>query len=200
MSDAKHVAAYPLSYPNSHCIYNEQFSRTCLHSSNPKCSQQLGSIMTLCGLLTSIWSSQCEISQFDGIACWKRFSPLSPPQVAMTTSSSLATYLCKGSREFAPELSLPRCDNRYGVRNVKILYFSPHVKEYRTVLPDSGFHAMDSNNSRFWIPVFGFWIPNTSGNPDSQSFIPDSKAQDSGFHKTKNFPNSGIRITLGTVQ
>ena len=116
---------YPLSYPNSHCIYNEQFSRTCLQSSNPKCSQQLGSIMTLCGLLTSIWAPQCEISQFDGIACWKRFSPLSPPLVAMTTSSSLATYLCKGSREFAPELSLQRCDNRYGARNVKILIFRP---------------------------------------------------------------------------
>ena len=51
----------------------------------------------------------------------------------------------------------------------------------------------------FWIPrpgfrsllvKFGFWIPNFSRIPDSLSCIPDSKAQDSGFHK-KKFP--GVR-------
>ena len=51
----------------------------------------------------------------------------------------------------------------------------------------------------FWIPrpgfrsllvKFGFWIPNFSMIPDSLSCIPDSKAQDSGFHK-KKFP--GVR-------
>ena len=51
----------------------------------------------------------------------------------------------------------------------------------------------------FWIPrpgfrsllvKFGFWIPNFSTIPDSLSYIPDSKAQDSTFHK-KKFP--GVR-------
>ena len=38
-------------------------------------------------------------------------------------------------------------------------------------------------------------IPVVIGIPDSLSCIPDSKAQDSGFHKEK-FPHSGIRISL----
>ena len=47
-------------------------------------------------------------------------------------------------------------------------------------------------NSRFRIPwslsvKLGFWIPIVSGIPDSLSCIPDSKAQDFGFHKQK-FP------------
>ena len=32
-----------------------------------------------------------------------------------------------------------------------------------------------------------FWIPIFSGIPDSLNYIPDSKTQDSGFHK-QNFP------------
>jgi len=36
----------------------------------------------------------------------------------------------------------------------------------------------------------GFWIPTVIGIPASYSCIPDSKAQDSGFHKQK-FP--GLR-------
>ena len=54
----------------------------------------------------------------------------------------------------------------------------------------------------------GFWIPILSGIPDSLTYILDSKARDSGFHK-QNFPGfpllqakisqipeSGIRIPL----
>ena len=42
-------------------------------------------------------------------------------------------------------------------------------------------------NSMYWIPDFfsvelGLKIPIVSGMPDSLSCIPDSKAQDSGFH------------------
>ena len=40
-----------------------------------------------------------------------------------------------------------------------------------------------------------FWIPIVSGIPDSLSCIPDSKAQDSGFHQ-KKFPDSEILIPL----
>ena len=47
---------------------------------------------------------------------------------------------------------------------------------------DSGFRSL--------LVKFGFWIPNFSRIPDSLSCIPDSKAQDSGFHK-KKFP--GVR-------
>ena len=48
----------------------------------------------------------------------------------------------------------------------------------------------------FWIPdtgfqylsvELGFWIPIVSGIPETLSCIPDSKTQDSGFHKQK-FP------------
>ena len=52
---------------------------------------------------------------------------------------------------------------------------SPHVREYKSGL-------------------LGFWIP------QREIRIPDSKAQDSGFHK-KNFPDSEIRIPLhGAIQ
>ena len=46
--------------------------------------------------------------------------------------------------------------------------------------------------SRYWISVeLGFWIPVVSGILDSLSCIPDSKAQDSGFHIPK-FPEFWI--------
>ena len=55
-------------------------------------------------------------------------------------------------------------------------------------------------DSRYGITDFlsverGFPIPIVSGIPDSLIFIPDSKAQDSGFYKL-NFQDSGIRISL----
>ena len=37
---------------------------------------------------------------------------------------------------------------------------------------------------------FGCWIPIVSGIPYSLSYVPDSKAHDSGFHKPK-FPGFG---------
>lgn len=47
------------------------------------------------------------------------------------------------------------------------------------------------DSCRLFISVFvselGFWIPTVSGIPDSLSCIPDSKAQEIGFHKQK-FP------------
>ena len=58
-------------------------------------------------------------------------------------------------------------------------------------------------DSRYWIPVFffktvEFWIPIVIGIPDSLSCIPDSKPQDSGFHK-QNFlgfriPQQGLKF------
>lgn len=64
---------------------------------------------------------------------------------------------------------------------------------------DSGFHAMDS---AFKVVDSGFlfgssWISdsNYSGIADSLSYIPDYKAQDSGFHK-----NSGMRITFSYME
>ena len=46
--------------------------------------------------------------------------------------------------------------------------------------------------SRYWISVeLGFWIPVVTGILDSLSCIPDSKAQDSGFHIPK-FPEFWI--------
>ena len=57
---------------------------------------------------------------------------------------------------------------------------SPHIRESKTVL-DSGFHAVDS---RFQQLDSGFFVSGT--------WIPDSKTQDSEFHKN-NFQDSGIR-------
>ena len=71
---------------------------------------------------------------------------------------------------------------------------SPHVRESKTVL-DSGFQAVDSGfqllDSRSYTVELGFRIPIVRGIPDSDSCIPDSKAQDSGFHKQK-FPRFRI--------
>ena len=60
------------------------------------------------------------------------------------------------------------------------------------LLEDSGVRViLDSTSripdSRYWNPdslsvELGFRIPIVSGIPDSSSCIPDSKAQDSGFH------------------
>ena len=75
------------------------------------------------------------------------------------------------------------------------MFCSPHVRESKTVL-DSGFHITDSG---FRIPgpgfqslsvELGFRIPIASGIQDSLRCVPDSKAQDSGFHK-HTFP--GLR-------
>ena len=66
------------------------------------------------------------------------------------------------------------------VRFTFILFFlgdlSPDVRESKTFL-NSGFHVTDSLSVEL-----GFRIPIVSGIPDSLSCIPDSKAQDSGFH------------------
>ena len=71
---------------------------------------------------------------------------------------------------------------------------SPHVRESKTLL-DSGFHAVDSGfhllDSRSFSVELGFRIRIVSGIPDSYTCIPDSKAQDSGFHKQK-FPRFRI--------
>ena len=64
---------------------------------------------------------------------------------------------------------------------------------------DSGFWILDSTpwipDSSYWIPIFvnGNTIPDPKicRIPDSLSYIPDSKTQDSGFHK-QIFPDSGF--------
>ena len=66
---------------------------------------------------------------------------------------------------------------------------SPHVKEFRPVL-DSGFLAVDSGFQVFNSSVgfrLGFRIPIVSEILGSSNWIPDSKVQDSGFHK-QQFP------------
>ena len=69
------------------------------------------------------------------------------------------------------------------------------IKESIIVL-EFGFHAIDSG-FQVCIPGFfvsGTWIPDCNhGLPDSLSYIPDSKAQNSGFHKQKS---SGFRNPL----
>ena len=87
-----------------------------------------------------------------------------------------------------------------------------HVRASNIVW-DSGLHAVDS---RFQALDYGFFvngtwirIPNVSRIPDSVRCIPDSKAQDSGFHeqkiswnpdsKNKNSLDSGIRIPLNAA-
>ena len=69
-----------------------------------------------------------------------------------------------------------------------IVNFSPQLREYKTVL-DSGFHALESGfqlpDSKPFLVELGFRIPIVSGISDSYICIPDSKAQDSGFHMRK---------------
>ena len=72
-----------------------------------------------------------------------------------------------------------------------------HVRESKTVL-DSGFYVTDSGFQVLYSTInlsaeLGFWIQMASGISDSFSCFPDSKAQDSGFHK-QNFSNCEIRI------
>ena len=52
-------------------------------------------------------------------------------------------------------------------------------------IPRRGFR-ISGIGSHYFSVQFGFWIPIVSGIPDSLSCIPDSKAQDSEFHKQKN--------------
>ena len=70
----------------------------------------------------------------------------------------------------------------------------PHVRESKTLL-DSGFHAVGSGfhllDSRSFSVELGFRIRIVSEIPDSYTCIPDSKAQDSGFHKQR-FPRFRI--------
>ena len=71
------------------------------------------------------------------------------------------------------------------------------MKESKTVL-DSEFHAVDSG---YQVPDYlsvdiEFLIAIISGIPDSLSCIPDSKNQESGFHKQNHIQDSGFRILL----
>ena len=73
---------------------------------------------------------------------------------------------------------------------------SPYVRESSTVL-DSGFHAVNSGFQYFSLEL-EFWIPIVSGIPKFLSCIPDSKTQDSEFHK-QNFlgfwiPQQGLKF------
>ena len=72
------------------------------------------------------------------------------------------------------------------VRNSLVI---DHLRESKTVL-DSGFR-IPGTGFQYLSVELGFWIPIVSGIPDSFSCIPDSKTQDSRFHR-QNFP--GFRI------
>ena len=82
---------------------------------------------------------------------------------------------------------------------------SYNVRESKTLL-DSGFHAVDSEfhllDFRSFSVELGFRIRIVSGIPDSYTCIPDSKAQDSGFHKQKfprfRIPNANISRIPGS--
>ena len=79
-----------------------------------------------------------------------------------------------------------------------ICFFSPHVRKFKTVL-DSRYRILVSG---FQALKHGFWLSIVSGIPGSLSYIRDTKAQDSRYHKHKfpgfrisqatNFPDSGI--------
>ena len=82
-------------------------------------------------------------------------------------------------------------------------YHSPHVRELIQWNP-RGSWILDTTpwipDSRHLIPIFflvelGFWIPILSRIPNSLSCIPESKVQDSEFHK-QNFPP--FRIPKGS--
>ena len=77
-----------------------------------------------------------------------------------------------------------------GVVFARRLGLETDVRESKTVL-DSGLHALDSKfqllDSRSFSVELGSWIPIVIGILDSYSCIPDSKSQDSGFHRQK-FP------------
>ena len=73
---------------------------------------------------------------------------------------------------------------------------SMHVRECTTVL-ESGLHAVDFqipvlDSSSFFKLELGFRIPIVCEIPDSLSWTPDSKTQNSIFHK-RNSTNSGFR-------
>ena len=80
-----------------------------------------------------------------------------------------------------------------------------HVRASNIVW-DSGFQALDSE---FFVSGTWIRIPNVSRIRDSVRCIPDSKAQDSGFHeqkiswnpdsKSKNSLDSEIRIPLNAA-
>ena len=65
----------------------------------------------------------------------------------------------------------------------------------QSLILDSGFHTVDSSfqllDSNLMSIEIGFRIQKICGIPDSLSCIPDSKTQDSGFHK-QIFPDSGF--------
>ena len=52
--------------------------------------------------------------------------------------------------------------------------------------PSNNWAQIPGTDFQFLSVELGFWIPIVSGIPDSLSCIPDSKAQDCGFHK-QNF-------------
>ena len=64
-----------------------------------------------------------------------------------------------------------------------ICFFSPHVRKFKTVL-DSRYRILVSG---FQALKHGFWLSIVSGIPGSLSYIRDTKAQDSRYHK-HNFP------------
>ena len=122
-------------------------------------------------------------------------------------------FRCRCSSEgamFIRVCAFTRCIWKIGTSVVNVDYifnmwslWSPHVRESKALL-DSGFHAVDSGfhllDSRSFSVELGFRIRIVSGIPDSYTCIPNSKAQDSGFHKQKfprfRIPNAKISRIL----
>ena len=62
-------------------------------------------------------------------------------------------------------------------------------------IPHCGFR-IPGTGFQYLSVELGFWIAMISGIPDSLSCIPDSKTQDSGFHKQNYIQDSRFRILL----
>ena len=97
--ESKWVDGIKLFSMLSNCIYNERVSGACLRSTNPRV---LGDRGRSWPLLSSAFNLGSVVLNF---AVWRDclqkalFAPPSPV-VAVTTSLSLAAYLCQGSRGF----------------------------------------------------------------------------------------------------
>ena len=88
------------------------------------------------------------------------------------------TMVSAKSTTFHPTLANPR--------QSWILNSTPLISDYRYWIPD----LLSVKN--------GFWTPIGSGIPDSLSWIPDSKIQDSEYHNKKKIP--GFRIRQATIR
>ena len=116
------------------------------------------------------------------------------PSSILTVVATVHPQRPERHRNSLPVFNPSSLTKRWDAKRNHVNLSLPRVRESKTLL-DSGFHAMDSGfhllDSRSFSVELGFRIRIVSGIPDSYTCIPDSKAQDSGFHKHK-FPRFRI--------